>query len=181
MRTLWIDARPGPLSAASLLAALVDLGAAPSPILRATASLGLPVEMRIERDGAVFLPSHHGVLLQTGQVAALLDASDLDERPRLLAADALGRLVLASAGLRGAAVSHLDAGAVLALVGVAVALDDLDAERYVAAPPRIATVDGAALLECIVDESDRDAPEPSWRGVVLRGAAAGVEVALGQA
>lgn len=162
VRTLFIDATRG-LSAASLLAALVDLGAAPSPVLHAVGGLALPVEMRMNTcaDGTTvhLLPEHHGVLVRPRDVEALFERAGFPQGPARLASDAVGRYLLAAAAerrLEAACIlqQEVDAGALLSIAGAAVALDALDVERVVCSPLGVADEMDAALVELLADDAD---------------------------
>lgn len=174
MRALYVEAREGIVSSATLLGALVDLGAAPSPILRAVASLELPIDMRLDGGRVGFVPAHHGVLLQARQAAGLFDESGIEERAQKLAADALGRMLLAEEGMRGAFDANVDGAIVMAIAGAAVALAQLAPDAVVVGPIKHASADGNALLDCF-----EEGPEPAWLRAPARGACDGVAVALG--
>lgn len=217
MRLLHIDASRG-FSAAGLLAALVDLGAAPSPVLRAVGSLDLPVALRVttcaEGTSVHVDPPFSGVLLRSREVAAFFDRPGVPLHAARLAADVVGRVLVAeAAGAERGALDLLaheaDAGALLGVVGAAVALAELGVERFqvgrvgVPEAPRAALVEllgdvaecldfgagdvtdeGAALLRALADDASFGRSEPAWRGVVARGrscVAPEVAVALGEA
>lgn len=198
-RLLFLDATRG-VSAASVLAALVDLGVAPSPVLHAVAGLDLPVDLRIDmcaRGPTVHATGARSVRFEPRAPDRLL--APLPAPARHLAADALQRLALARVppGEACPLALEVDAGAVAALAGAAVAHAALGADAVrvsrVAVPPepdealldllgpfagalefdeagRATTLDGAALLRALATEGDAwGAPEPAWAGPVARG------------
>ncbi|GEM_PF-7123452 len=183
MRVLFLDASRG-VSARGLADALSGMGAA-SRVAEAVASLGLPDDPL------------SGALVGPRDVTALLARADLGEPARRLAADAMGRLLLAEA-MRTREARRADAAlegrALISFVGVAAALEALGVERAVvsrvgvaAAPPPVVAelladwsgvVDlgagetdapGAALLRALVDERSAGRPEPAWTGTPVRG------------
>ena len=170
MRLLFVDARGG-ASVRNLLASLLDLGVAPSPLLRGVADLGLPVELHLEPGRVERIPPEDELLVSP------LDVEDLLAP---LAADAVGRLVVEE--LRGDALAALvDGGALAMLHAVALALDDLAPDRVLVSHVGPATPDARALLDALSPEG-AGAREPEWSGYVARGrarAAPHIPVALG--
>ena len=168
MRVLFIDARDG-ASTPALLASLLDLGVAPSPLLSGVADLGLPVELHLEPGRVERVPPE-------GEV--LVSPLDVEDALAPLAADAVGRLVVDQ--LREDALSALvDAGALATLHAVALAVDDLAPDNVLVSRVGDATPDARALLEALSLDAS---PEPAWRGWPARGRARApphVPVALG--
>lgn len=160
MRVLHVDATEG-ASAASLLAALLDLGVAPSPLLAAIAELGLPIELRLEPGRVEQRPAPGEVLVAPTDVEDLLHP---------LAADAVGRMLVAEAR-QDALASLVDAGLLATLHAAALAVDALLPEDVTVSWTGPTTPDGAALLETLAGEGGAGAREPPWRGTPARGAA----------
>lgn len=169
-RTLFIDARGG-ASSAALLASLLDLGVAPSPLLRGVADLGLPVELHLEPGRVERLPPEDELLVSP---------LDVEDALAPLAADAVGRLVVEE--LRGDALAALvDGGALALLHALALAVEDLAPDRVLVSDVGPAPPDARAFLDAVCPEGP-GAAEPAWSGYVARGRARSaphVPVALG--
>lgn len=185
MRTLFVDATRG-FQARAFADALVALGAPAAP------PLDLPADPLA------------GALVRPGDVNALLARAAMGEPARRLAADAMGRLLLAEA-MRVPEARRLDvaleASALGAFAHAAAGLAALGVERVVASrigvpdptPPTVAELlgewsemldlgrgatdaPGAALLRALLDLPDVGRAEPKWAGPVARAPG----VALGQ-
>lgn len=196
-RVLWIDGTAG-VSGASLLAALVDVGVAPSPILHALADLGLPTELRIDacaRGPTVHVTTGAHVRYEPRHPARLLDTLPPAARP--LAVDALQRLALAQAppGEACPVALAVEAADVALVAAVALAVAQLAPTRVlvsrvgVPSEPDEALLDllapvagsldfgegattreGAALLRALATREDEwGAPMPSYQGTAARG------------
>ena len=162
VRVLHVDCTRG-MSAASFLAALVDLGVAPSPILRALGSLQLPIELRFQScgDGTTVHvePENAPMPVPVGGVRALLDEMGAPERATRLAQDAVGRLLVSEvthlrALQRDPMGAHVDASALACLTGAALAVDALAPERVQASRIAIPEEPTPALVELLGDWSD---------------------------
>ena len=176
-RVLHVDAGDG-TTAASILAALLDLGVAPSPLLRGVAELGLPVELRLE-------PGRVDVLPEPG--ALLVRPRDVRDALHPLASDALGRLLVAEARA-GALDAVVDGVLVATLHAVALAVDALMPDRVEVTVSGTVSADARALIETLSEGEDPVQAEPAWVAHPARGAARGdgrgagrTRVALGRA
>lgn len=148
----WIDCSVG-AAGDMLLAALIDAGADADRVRAGLAGLGIPgwkLELAEVRRGA-FRGLHARFV--TGEadghvhrpwreVRAILERAALPERARARALAAYGRLALAEAALHGVAVDDVELhevgalDAILDVVGVCLALEDLGVDEIVAdAPP----------------------------------------------
>lgn len=152
-RVLHLDCTRG-VSGASLLAALVDLGVAPSPVLHAVAGLGLPIDLRIDMC-ARGPTAHVGPLpvparFEPRRPSRLVDALPLAPA-RLLATDALQRLALAGAPATEACpvALEVDAREVALVAAVAQALAALAPERVVVSRVRVPVEPDEALLDVL--------------------------------
>lgn len=172
-RVLHVDAREG-ATADSLLAALLDLGTAPSPLLAAVADLALPVELRLE-PGRVAARPERGALL--------VSPRDVRDALHPLAADALGRLLVDEA--RGDALASLVDGVAVALLhAAAIAVEDLMPDLVTVAGGGRPSPEARALLEALTEGEDAVDREPEWVGHPARGEARDgprTRVALGRA
>ena len=133
-RTLYLDVRQG-VTAADVLAALVDLGVAPSPILHAVAAMELPAELRIEQQARGVRvrvePDEAPMPVPVGGVRMLVDGIDEFPRPAAhVAQEAMAKLVIAEARnvqplRRDLFAAHVDAGALACIAGAALAIHAL--------------------------------------------------------
>ncbi len=155
MSTLWIDASIG-IAGDMLLAALVDAGADADGISAALRSV-VPDQdwtlgfQTVRRGGFRALHLAHGVQPSPhahrpwADIRERLTDADLPERARRWALDVYGRLAHAEARMHGVdpdTVELHEVGAtdsILDVVGVCVALDQLDVSRIVATPLPLGT------------------------------------------
>ena len=151
------------MSAASLLAALLDLGVAPSPILHALGTLELPVELRFQScgDGTTVHIEPGDVPMPTpiDGMRARLDDMGASERATKLAQDALGRLLVSEVTHVRALQHHplgayVDAAVLACVTGAALAVDALAPERVRASRIAIPEEPTPALVELLGDWSD---------------------------
>lgn len=157
-RTLHIDASKGG-TAGHVLAALVDLGVAPSPILHALGDLDVPAHLLIEETG-----QGHRVTSEPGEapVAArgLADevrGSPLPPSAAKVAAGALARLIAAtepSADMPCAFQHSVDAGIVLSVCGAAMAIQSLSPERVVVSRVAVDAEPSDATIDLLGDVAD---------------------------
>lgn len=172
VRVLYIDASEG-CTAASLLAALLDLGVAPSPLLAGVADLRLPHEVHLE-------PGR--VLVRPPQGEVMVSPLEAEDALSPLAADAVGRLIV-DALQEDALRALVDGGVLCLLHATALAVEQLAPDEVRATDAGPLSPDGRALLEALTPEG-LGAREPDWRGPVAWGAskdAPRTRVALGEA
>lgn len=160
LRILHIDATRG-ITAASLLAALVDAGVATSPLLRALASLELPVDLRFQScaEGTTVHvePDDAPMLVRMATVRGTLDGmEDAPEAATRIAQDALGRLLVAEvaqdAALRADPFSaFVDARGVAAVAGAAFAVASLATDRVVVSRIGIAESPTPPIVDLLAD------------------------------
>lgn len=155
MSTLWIDASVG-IAGDMLLAALVDAGADAQAISQQLRTV-VPDEdwtigfETVRRGGFRALHLAHGVQPNPhahrpwADIRQRIETSGLSERARRRALAAYGRLAQAEARMHGVEADSVqlhEVGAtdsILDLVGVCIALDQLDVDRVVATPLPLAT------------------------------------------
>ncbi len=160
MRIGWVDARNG-LSGDMWLGALVAVGASLESIERGVQSLGIgevrvayaPVRRGGRRAVTVRVrpPAQTPHVGTVAQVRALVEFAALDEGPRNRALAILDRFAHAEATAAGLPLADLTFHEVAmlddlaAIVGVAVALQELAVDRFVAGPIGVPTDEEGAL------------------------------------
>lgn len=173
MRVLFLDAPEGATSA-HVLAALLDLGVAPSPLLAGIADLALPHDVHLEAGRVHVTP---------GPGEVLLSPMEVEDALHPLAADAIGRLIVDALQER-ALDARIDGGAIALLHATALAIDQLAPDDVRLGHIGPVTDDARALLEALSPGEEDGQSEPKWRAHPARGASRDapiVRAALGEA
>jgi uncharacterized protein (TIGR00299 family) protein len=158
------------------LAALIDAGVPPQVITDAIESLGLPIELNIEKTRRCGIAATYVFVEAADQTAhrhlpeieAIIGRGKLSDRQRDLALRIFRRLAEAEATVHGIAVEKVhfhEVGAldsIADIVGAAVGLDALGVERFTAAP----VPTGTGFVKCAHGQMPVPAPATA---VLLKG------------